>query len=445
MTVPSIETQHEPLPTTRQETGGWTAARIFLYLAVAYLSLSSSDITFGALPLKVPVVVAVFTVWLVERLESPFHLGGYKFAWPVLTVGIAVPLVWFVVAAVLAHFGEVTQHSGLTHGLQQGSRFVYVLLYFPITDELRRAGPHGDRLWLWPVYVLCAVAWGLFVGHLFGAHYQGNVGPLHGMTGVEQTGAFRVFLVNEALLIPAFAFVVARVAVRGLDRFAVATLAAVLATLYLAHSRGLWIGVAASTAVIMAIMVVLKPGNIVSSPMLKRAGAWIVTAGLAIVFVVSSDPTLARSTVLGLASTNEVSTSARLDQAPQLVSGFERSPLIGSGLGATLPSGYSRDSDAPWSFELTYLQLLFQLGVLGIVTLLAAPAICILACVRAIPRLEGRGLVLAKASAAGLIGLLLTCAGNPYLMTSVGMLALALLLSFGDQALSRGSADWTAD
>jgi hypothetical protein len=63
-------------------------------------------------------------------------------------------------------------------------------------------------------------------------------------------------------------------------------------------------------------------------------------------------------------STNE-SASIRRDQFFALLNGWFDSPLLGAGHGASAP-GYIRDSEMPWAYELSYLALLYQVGIVGV-------------------------------------------------------------------------------
>jgi hypothetical protein len=112
--------------------------------------------------------------------------------------------------------------------------------------------------------------------------------------------------------------------------------------------------------------------------------------------------------------------------------------LFGSGLGATLPSAYTRSAQAPWSFELAYLQLLFDIGIVG-TALVALPIVVAILCAARRLRTPGRSrdihLLVGVGACAGLA---IMCAGNPYLLSSVGMLTLAILLAMVETALPPG-------
>ena len=69
----------------------------------------------------------------------------------------------------------------------------------------------------------------------------------------------------------------------------------------------------------------------------------------------------------GRKSANDV---IRVVQARKLVDGWWLHPLVGSGPGALLPSGFTRSDDRPWMFELQYHQTLFSVGLLGMMLLL---------------------------------------------------------------------------
>jgi hypothetical protein len=66
-----------------------------------------------------------------------------------------------------------------------------------------------------------------------------------------------------------------------------------------------------------------------------------------------------------ISSRNEV---ARYHQFSALVKGWLEHPLFGSGLGATAAKyGSVRSPSSPWSYELFYLALLFQVGLVGMI------------------------------------------------------------------------------
>ncbi|MEX1214261.1 hypothetical protein [Saccharospirillum sp.] len=59
----------------------------------------------------------------------------------------------------------------------------------------------------------------------------------------------------------------------------------------------------------------------------------------------------------------EASSGARFLQAASLWEKFTESPLIGHGLGSTV--NVVRSHDTPWAYELSYLALLMNVGLVG--------------------------------------------------------------------------------
>ena len=344
------------------------------------------------------------------------------------------------------------QTASTGYAIQQASRFVYLLLYFPILDEVRRcaanAGPGADRLlrihrvWLWPTLLLCGITLLFFLGHaLLGLNYgAGNVGPFQGEIALESTGTFRVYLIDDVMLIPAMALVLGSVLSGRRGNLNLGVAVALLSTAYLSHTRGIWLGMMVAAAVILLLSSAPLP---LSSR--ARAVAGLLACAFLVAFVVNADPSASHRTVSLITQRNELSTSYRLEQAPQLLRGFRRHVVLGSGLGATLPSGFQRSKSEPWSFELSYLQLLFQLGVIGVVLLLAAPLWALYRGVRSLARADPDHRVAIAAAIGGIVGLLFTSGGNPYLMTSVGMLALAVLLAMTEQAMTTSILPETTD
>ena len=426
-------------PRSRQVLTG----RAALYLAVAYITLTTSDIDVARVPLKLFVVAFALIGWLTVYRPWSRPRQSYGFAAPVLVGGILVPIVWFALALLLHHRHDPAQLDNTSYAVQQASRFVYLLLYFPILDEVRRcaaiaeAGPDRllriHRVWLWPTLVLCGITLLFFLGHaLLGIDYGGgNVGPFQGEIAVETTGAFRVYLIDDVMLIPAMALLLGSARSGRIGNLGLGVTFALLSTAYLSHTRGIWLGM----IVAAAVMLLLSGARLPLSRRTRMVAGLLACVFLA-AFVVNADPNVSHGAVSLVTQRNELSTSYRLEQAPQLLRGFRRHVVLGSGLGATLPSGFRRSQPEPWSFELSYLQLLFQLGVVGIILLLAAPVWALYRGIRSLAGADPDHRVVIAAAIGGIAGFLFTSGGNPYLMTSVGMLALAVLLAMTEEAMA---------
>jgi hypothetical protein len=437
--MPSVSTTE-----TRGPRSFWRVARdaprgaqLIVAVATAYVSISTIDVKIGGPPLKFYAVAIALAVWLWSSKPWTRSLTTFRFGIPVLITGVLVPVVWFLLAAWLSHRHDPEQGHGLSDAVQEASRFVYLLLYFPLADRAW-LGEGWDRLWRWPALLLCGVTIALWIGYLAGHHYgqSGDFGPFQGAIAVDATGTFRAFLINDVLFLPLFAFLCAVVARDGMTPARLAGLAALLCSLYLSHTRGLWLGVC---VILVVLALAALPRDQLRT--LRRC-AWTLAVVVMIGgLIVSADPDVSHRLVNAVTGHNEFSTAERLAQAPQLLRGFRRHPLLGSGLGATLPDGYTRDASEPWSFELTYLQLLFQLGIVGVLLAMTPIALGLWAGARS---LLGAGLEQRPytfAAVGGLAAFAITVAGNPYLITSVGTFTLAVLLALLDRALVTSGAD----
>lgn len=106
----------------------------------------------------------------------------------------------------------------------------------------------------------------------------------------------------------------------------------------------------------------------------------------------------------------------RSESASQLLTAWGGRPLQGYGLGAELPSGFTRSVQRPWMFELQYHQFLFDLGMIG-VTLSAAMIGVAVSCLRAAVKSVGPATSTIVATSTAATCLLLANASDPYLQT----------------------------
>jgi O-antigen ligase len=107
------------------------------------------------------------------------------------------------------------------------------------------------------------------------------------------------------------------------------------------------------------------------------------------------------------------SASLRYQQFEALMAGWSNSPLIGQGLGASADS-VVRSEEQPWAYELSYVALLFQVGLLGFIIYSSAVLWIFYAGLK-IVRLRPDAAQIILPLLAGLAGLLLVNITNPYL------------------------------
>ncbi|MEY2513738.1 MAG: hypothetical protein QOJ89_1096 [bacterium] len=408
-------------------------------LFVAWTTFTTIDpIGFGPLPLKPFLLVLALAVWFPHRSRMRI-----PFAFWVVLIAIGVPLIWSIVATFYPHPNAGLSPSPLSLTIEHASRFVYLLLYLPLADATMQGdGRRGIAMWVVPVLALCALTWLLYIlynrlGVDIGvsristeATAPSKVGPLAGIVEAPGQGVGRMFFSNHILLLPTIA-VLMGLTLRGpsLDdrhrRWLLIALLFAIATLFPIHTRGITIGMLAVLVVIAALS--FRIGSIWPVVMLGAIAALLL--------LTSIDP---RATAFLKGERSDASIQERVIQAPQLLQAWERRPLLGSGLGAVLPSGFARSASAPYSFELTYHAILFQNGLVGLLLIVGVPLYIALGALLALRRLAREERALAIGGAAGIAGLLVAGATNPYLISTFGMLALAATLAVCARAVHLG-------
>lgn len=105
----------------------------------------------------------------------------------------------------------------------------------------------------------------------------------------------------------------------------------------------------------------------------------------------------------------------RIEMAKTMFTYFRESPILGHGIGTTIP-GLVRDPLRPWSFELQYNLVLVQMGIVGVGLLLIALSqfyLLIRGVLARIPIYEDRQVILAASLAS--TSMLIANTSNPYL------------------------------
>lgn len=101
----------------------------------------------------------------------------------------------------------------------------------------------------------------------------------------------------------------------------------------------------------------------------------------------------------------------RTIQKPYLINAFRKSPVLGSGFGGY--AGYVRSDERPWGYELTYYQMLFNLGIVGMTVLGTLFAVYIVAVVRLLRQFR-EGSAIPFALLIGFFSILTGAYSNPY-------------------------------
>lgn len=119
----------------------------------------------------------------------------------------------------------------------------------------------------------------------------------------------------------------------------------------------------------------------------------------------------------------DASTFERLEQYSSLIDGWVQHPLLGFGFGSG--ASYVRDPEMPWAYELFYIALFFQVGVLGFIAYLSGVIWIYWTGIRVI-RQGGIHSHLMLPTLVGLSGYLIANATNPYLVRFDGLWAIFL-------------------
>jgi len=395
------------------------------YLFVAWTTFVTVDpISIGGLPLKIVLLLLALAMWWPHRSGKPI-----PFALSVVAVAVAAPIVWWLVATLYLHPYDGLTPSPTRMRMEHASHFLYLLIYLPLADTLLRSDfRRAIKLWLVPACLLCALTWAFYLlyRHLgvdlgvtlttTGKDAQARVGPLLGVVTPPEVSPGRIFFANHILIIPTVAVLLGWLMRASPPRWLPGILLLVLSTLYPIHSRGLTIGVLAVLTITAALSLPVR------SP-------WPVALLGICVAALLLTPFDARATEFLTGDRSDASSQDRVVQAPQLLEAFQQHPVLGSGLGATLPSGFYRSSADPYQFELSYHQILFQNGLVGLLVILGLPLVASIRALLAVKRLSRDERALAVAGVAGIGGLLVAGASNPFLISSYGMLALAVTLA----------------
>jgi hypothetical protein len=113
-----------------------------------------------------------------------------------------------------------------------------------------------------------------------------------------------------------------------------------------------------------------------------------------------------------------VSANRRSIQFDALINGWSEVPIIGAGLGSHVD--YVRSWEMPWSYELFYLALLYQVGLLGFIIYTIGIFWIVLESIKII-RLGNDNSFLIICLLCGMFGALIASATNPYLLRFDGL------------------------
>ena len=134
----------------------------------------------------------------------------------------------------------------------------------------------------------------------------------------------------------------------------------------LSGRRALWLCVGLTPLIIGLLAVSSNSLRAIKPPAQKLIALMACGLVFALIVMIATNTQPGKSGIIVLDRLSDAFSSEdeRTIQSGYLVSAFMDRPLFGSGFGTY--AGYLRSDDFPWLYELTYLQLLFNCGLVGL-------------------------------------------------------------------------------
>lgn len=239
-----------------------------------------------------------------------------------------------------------------------------------------------------------------------------------GFAGIEVNGAVRIFLRNHIYVLVSFIFIFGYLLLGNLNYRLGLYLLLVLfgSALIISNSRGLFVGLAIG----MFLLFVIKKLSFLKI-VIAYAGATLFLLSL---FFFSEGWQKIWTRVSSIFDfENDTSNNIRREQSAHLLNEFTLYPIFGKGYGSTLTTGFVRDASIPYSFELSYLELLYKLGIIGFVAFVLTLSTLFLV----IRRCEDE--LVKKISFVVLLTFFLISLTNPFIVSSLGMFLLSIIFA----------------
>lgn len=255
---------------------------------------------------------------------------------------------------------------------------VLYLLFIGLAHDLRVMKAMESAL-LTGIFLATFMSLTVMFAGIFG--YSALINPLlefqgAGFGNYDGFIEFRIFSLTTVMY--GFPFVLSFILVhrrelRGFQKYgSYLLLVAVVLTALGSGRRAFWLVMLLTPALILPFLQ-LSPYRLKAVQLFSLTVKGLVLALLAIggaIAVIGLDPLAMTEEFLAAFQGQEASSSLRFLQAASLWSSFTESPLIGQGLGAAVD--VVRSDGQPWAYELSYLALLMNVGLLGFIIYFAA-------------------------------------------------------------------------
>jgi O-Antigen ligase len=185
-----------------------------------------------------------------------------------------------------------------------------------------------------------------------------------------------------------------------------------LVLVVLSGRRALWIVVALTPGIILLLSSLTGSGRLMTARgrrflLMCAAASAVGLSAILILRDIGSESAAVTRLKEAFSSEDE-----RTIQRPYLIDAFTQSPVFGSGFGGY--AGYERNEAKPWTYELTYHTMLFNLGIVGTGFLLVLFSVYFFSVIRLLKRFKSDSAV-PFGLLVGFCCLLLGAYSNPYL------------------------------
>jgi hypothetical protein len=180
----------------------------------------------------------------------------------------------------------------------------------------------------------------------------------------------------------------------------------------LSGRRALWLVMALTPCTLLTLAVLARCSVRFGRATVRSLWMYAVLGAFAGMFAVVAPEVLPETGFVAHLQEAFSSVDERTIQKPFLLQAFAEEPVLGSGFGAA--AGYLRNYERPWTgYELTYHQMLFNLGIVGS-TMLAAVFVSYVVMVILLLRRYGEWGAIPFALLLGCVSLLMGAYSNRY-------------------------------
>jgi len=241
-----------------------------------------------------------------------------------------------------------------------------------------------------------------------------------GMALIEINGNFRFFLAGQIFIVISTLFLFNNMLDINVatQKMYVFTFFINIVAIVISNTRGLWLGLIIGCGMLFMLKKFSYRKTLVVVSLFL-----LLTYAVLFLDVQLLGNLLDRIASISDFSGDNLSNHIRFIQSRELINEFLLHPILGGGFGAILESGYMRGL-MPYLFELSYLELLYKLGVVGMSLFVLSLSMILIKF--STTKNESNKSFLVSAY----LSFLIISTTNPYIVSSLGMFLLSMLFVF---------------